>query len=385
MASGFFSLARKIAPLIVAFQEKFMKRALPVALMIVLAVACRKSTSPAAAAVPLAAAESASPATAAQAAPAQPAGAPGSPVQPPTPAKPVPAQLPAVVATVDGEKIERWELEGAIKAVEARAGSPIPADKRDEVLRGLIDQLVAYHVLAREAHDRKLDATEAEVTARLTQIKGGFPNEQAFQEALKAQSMTLERLQQQTRMGMQINKIIEAEVASKISVQDAEVDAFYNQNRPQFEQGESVHASHILVTAPQAADPATKQEAKSKAEQVLKDLKGGADFAKLAKEQSQDPGSAKNGGDLGFFPKGQTDPAFETAAFQLKAGDVSDVVETQFGFHVIKLHEHRDARTAPLTEVSGQIKEFLAGQQRDAKISEFVDQAKTRRKVEILI
>ena len=297
----------------------------------------------------------------------------------------MPAQLPAVVATVDGEKIERWELEGAIKAVESRAGSPIPADKRDEVLRGLIDQLVAYHVLAREAHDRKLDATEAEVTARLTQIKGGFPSEQAFEEALKAQSMTLERLQQQTRMGMQISKIIEAEVASKISVQDAEVDAFYNQNRGQFEQGESVHASHILIMAPQGADAAQKQEAKSKAQQALKDVKGGADFAKVAREQSQDPGSAQNGGDLGFFPKGQTDPAFETAAFQLKPGGLSDVVETQFGFHVIKLHEHRAARTAPLAEVSGQIKEFLIGQQRDAKIGEFVDQAKTRRKVEILV
>ena len=234
-----------------------MKRALPVALMIVLAVACRKSASPVASAEPLAPAESAASAAASARPPRQPT-APAAPVQPPTPAKPVPAQLPAVVATVDGEKIERWELEGAIKAVEARAGSPIPADKRDEVLRGLIDQLVAYHVLAHEAHDRKLDATEAEVTARLAQIKGGFPNEQAFQEALKAQSMTLERLQQQTRMGMQINKIIEAEVASKISVQDAEVDAFYKQNRPQFEQGESVHASHILIMAPQAADAATE-------------------------------------------------------------------------------------------------------------------------------
>jgi peptidyl-prolyl cis-trans isomerase C len=361
-----------------------MKRPIPVALMIVIALACRKSSPPAAAAEPLAAAPPVAGQAAAAPAP-QPGSAPGGPVAPAVAVKPVPAQLPAVVATVDGEKIERWELEGAIKAVEARAGTPIPADKRDEVLRGLLDQLVAYHVLAHEAHDRKLDASDAEVTARLTQIKGGFPDEKAFQDALASQNMTLERLQQQTRMGMQINKIIETEVASKIAVQDAEVDAFYAQNRPQFEQGESVHASHILIMAPQGADAAKKQEAKAKAQQVLKDLKGGADFAKLAKEQSQDPGSAQNGGDLGFFPKGQTDPAFETAAFQLKPGALSDVVETQFGFHVIKLHEHRAARTAPLTEVSGQIKEFLTSQQRDAMISEFVDQAKTRRKVEILV
>ncbi len=290
-----------------------------------------------------------------------------------------------MLATVDSDKIERWELEGAIKGIEARAGSPIPADKRDEVIRGLLDQLIAYHVLASEARARKLAPTDAEVSERLTQIKGGFPNEQAFQQALTAQGMTLDQLQRQTRMGMEINKIIESEVASKIDVPDAEVGAFYQQNLQQFAEGESVHASHILITTPQGAEANQKEAAKTKAQQVLKQLKGGADFAKLAREQSQDPGSAPGGGDLGFFPKGQTDPAFETAAFGLKPGGLSDIVETQFGFHVIKLHEHRAARTAPLSEVSGQIKEFLTGQQRDAKIQAFVDDAKGRRKVQILV
>jgi len=88
---------------------------------------------------------------------------------------------------------------------------------------------------------------------------------------------------------------------------------------------------------------------------------------------------------LGFFPKGQTDPAFEAAAFALKPGAVSDVVETQFGYHVIKLHEHRAARTAPLEEVSGQIREFLTSQQRDAKIQALIEQAKSARKVQILV
>lgn len=308
-----------------------------------------------------------------------------SAVPPAPPPKPVPKELPAVIATIDDEKVERWELEGAIKGLEARAGAPIPAERRDEIVRGLIDQIVAYHVLAGEARDGKLSATDGEVTARMSQIKGGFPNEQAFQQALTAQGITVEQLQRQTRMGMDIDKVLETKVGSTVKVEDAEVGTFYQQNLQQFAQGESVHASHILITTPKDAPAPAKAAARSKAEDLLKQVKAGGDFAKLAKEQSQDPGSAPGGGDLGFFPKGQTDPAFEAAAFALKPGGVSDVVESQFGYHVIKLHEHRPARTAPLEEVSAQIREYLTNQQRDAKIQAFIEQARARRKVQILV
>ena len=114
-------------------------------------------------------------------------------------------------------------------------------------------------------------------------------------------------------------------------------------------------------------------------------MRSGADFAAVAKAQSQDPGSAPNGGDLGFFPKGQMTPAFEEAAFKLKPGAVSGLIETPFGFHIIKVLERRGARTAPLAEVSGQIKDFLVQGQRDTKLQQFVDQVKTKSKVEILV
>lgn len=324
----------------------------------------------------------------ADAAPA-PAGAPApeGAAQPAAtaPVKPVPAQLPDVLATIDDDKVERWELEGAMKGIEARAGAPIPTDRRDEILRNLLDQIVAYHVLAREAKDRKVSVTDAEVAAQLEKIKGGFPNQQAFQEALSSQGITLVQLERQTRIGLDIDKILEAEVTPQLQVADAEIGEFYQKNLAQFEQGESVHASHILFMTPQGAEGGQKEAAKTKAQQVLKQVKAGGDFAALAKEHSQDPGSAPAGGDLGFFPKGQTDPAFEAAAFALKPGDVSEVVESQFGYHVIKVHEHRPARTATLDEVSGQIREYLIGQQRDTKIQTFIEQAKAKRKVQILI
>ena len=111
----------------------------------------------------------------------------------------------------------------------------------------------------------------------------------------------------------------------------------------------------------------------------------GEDFAALARQHSQDQGSAVNGGDLGFVVRGQTVPAFEEAAFGLKAGQVSQVVETTFGFHVLKVGEHRAARTVPLDEVKGEVTEFLKQQQMEQKTGAFVEQLKTKGKVEVLI
>jgi parvulin-like peptidyl-prolyl isomerase len=331
----------------------------------VLAAACKNSPPPA----PVASS------------PTSPAAAPGTAVA----AKHVPAELPAVIAKVNGETVERWELENAIKSVEGGSGGPIPAGRRDEMVRGLIDQLVSFHVLSQEAHARKMEASDAEVVTRIGQFKSAYPNEQAFQQALVAQGLTLDHLQKQTHMGLQVSKMIDAEVNSKVAVQEGEVEAFYKQNTDRFKQGETVHASHILFGVPKGADAAQKEQARARAQQVLKQLRSAGDFAKLARENSQDPASGAKGGDLGFFPKGQMEPTFEKTAFALQPGSTSGLVETPFGFHIIRVLERRPPRTAPLEEVGGQIKEFLTGQQRQAKVSAFLDQAKAKRKIEILV
>ena len=121
-------------------------------------------------------------------------------------------------------------------------------------------------------------------------------------------------------MGLDVSKVLEAEVNSKIAVADADVETFYKSNPDRFKQGETVHASHILIGVPQGADAAAKQTARAKAQAILKQVKAGGDFAALAKANSQD-GSAQNGGDLGFFPKGQMEPTFEKTAFLAEAGD----------------------------------------------------------------
>jgi parvulin-like peptidyl-prolyl isomerase len=152
-----------------------------------------------------------------------------------------------------------------------------------------------------------------------------------------------------------------------------------------FKQGDTVHAAHILIGLPQGATPEQKAEAKTRATAVLKTVRAGGDFATLARANSSDQGSAQNGGDLGFFPKGQMTPAFEEAAFKLKPGTVSALVETPFGFHIIKVMERRPPRTAPFAEVSGQIKDFLTQGQREQKLEKFVEEVKAKGKIEILV
>jgi parvulin-like peptidyl-prolyl isomerase len=146
-----------------------------------------------------------------------------------------------------------------------------------------------------------------------------------------------------------------------------------------------VHASHILIRTPENADAAAKAKAKTQADDLLAQIKKGADFAGLAKKFSQDPGSAQTGGDLGCFRKGQMVPAFEQAAFALKPGQMSGVVETPFGYHIIRVSEFKAGRDPGYDEVKPQIEEYLKQQLRDRKSQEFVDQLKAKGKIQIFI
>ena len=337
-----------------------MFRVLPL-LLVVAVAACSKSPA------------QASGTEAAQAAPA--AAAP----------KPVPAQLPDVLARVNGEEIRKAEFEEAVQNMEARAGGPVPAEQRDKVYRDLLDQLVGYKLLTQETKTRKVVVPDADVEARISQIRGQFPSEDVFKQMLEQRKLTLEQMRSDARQDMAVAKMIQDEVAAKAAVTPAQVDDFYAKNPDQFKEAERVRASHILIAFPDGADAAARTQARTKAEQVLKDVKSGKDFAALAKEHSQDPGSATNGGDLGFFQQGQMVGPFNDAAFSLAPGAISDLVETNFGYHIIKVAEKQPGRTVPLAEVRPQVEEYLQNRNRDEQTDAFVESLKTKGKVEILL
>lgn len=313
------------------------------------------------------------------AAPANPAAAAAAAV------KPVPAQLPDVVARVNGDAINRADLEEAVTEVEARAGQPMPADQRDRVLRAVLDQLIGYRLLVQESAARKTAVPDADVEARIGQIRSQFPSEEIFQQQLQQRKMTLEQLRVDTRSSMQITLMLQAELDAKTAVTPEQISDFYVKNPAAFQQGERVKASHILVRVQANADPAEREKARAKAAGLLADLKAGKDFAALAKQYSDDPGSGAQGGDLGYFQRGQMVPPFEEAAFALPVGQTSELVTSDFGFHIIRVTDRQPGRTQAIDEVRGEIEEYLQGQNREQQTRLFVDALKAKGKVEIYI
>jgi len=164
-------------------------------------------------------------------------------------------------------------------------------------------------------------------------------------------------------------------VAAQINVSDADIKAYYDQNAARYSEEEQRRASHILIKADKSASEADKAAAKEKAEKLLAQVrKNPADFAKLAKENSQDPGSAERGGDLDFFGKGMMVKSFEDAAFKLKQGEISDVVESDFGYHIIQLTAVKPAVVKPLDEVKSQIAADIKKQLAAKKFTEMAEQ-----------
>jgi peptidyl-prolyl cis-trans isomerase C len=178
--------------------------------------------------------------------------------------------------------------------------------------------------------------------------------------------------------------MMEAEAATGGVPNDAQVREFYDKNPDKFKQDEAVRASHILFKVEESADAATKKKVKDQAEAVLKQVRAGADFGEMAKKHSAD-GSAQQGGDLNFFTKGQMVPAFDQAAFAMKPGEISDIVTTQFGYHIIKVTERRQASTVPFEQVSDRIKEYLTEQQKQQKVEAFIAGLKQKAKIEVLV
>jgi peptidyl-prolyl cis-trans isomerase C len=350
-----------------------------VLIAVALVAACKKTPSE-----PPAQAGAPAPASAAPAA-GPSAAAPGATPTAAPAVKPVPAQLPEIMARVNGLPIDRAEFERAVKSLEGQAGGPVPPERRDVIYRQLVDQLIGMKLLAQESVARKIVVPDTEVEGRLTEVKKPFPNEQAFTAALAERQLTLDKLKAEIRQQLQAMKLVDAEIRPTVAVTDADVTDFYVKNPEKFQEPEAVRVSHILIRTPDATDEAQKKKAKAEATTVLAELKKGGDFAALAKQHSQDAGSAANGGDLGFVPRGNTVPVFEQAAFALKPGQTSGIVESPFGYHIIKVFAHRDARTVPLQEVKPQVKEFLTQQQMQQKTEAFINKLKAKGKVEILL
>ena len=205
---------------------------------------------------------------------------------------------------------------------------------------------------------------------------------QSFRSQVKITDAMAEEYYKQHPAQFELPETVKAEVVvfnpdvveDRIVVSDADIKAYYDQNLARYKTDEQRRASHILIAAGKDAPAADKATAKAKAEKILAQLrKSPNEFAKLAKENSQDPGSAERGGDLDFFGKGMMVKPFEEAAYALKEGDISEIVQSDFGFHIIRLTALKAATTRPLSEVKANITDEIRRQQVGKKYSEMAE------------
>ncbi len=160
----------------------------------------------------------------------------------------------------------------------------------------------------------------------------------------------------------------------KPQISDADVLAYYNQHQAQYQVKEQVKVRHILIAVPAGSDSKTEEAAKAKAQDLLKQIKAGGNFAELATKFSDDPGSKTQGGELGWLDRGKTVPEFDKAAFTLAPGQTSDLIKTQFGFHILQVEDKKTAHLRPLSEVKAEIVPVIEQQRAGAAMQTFASQ-----------
>lgn len=313
-----------------------------------------------------------------------PAAAPAAPAKPVEPAAPA-AGSDKAVATVNGEKITEAEVnEELAKRLEVMkqrmGGQEMPAEQKQMLRSRVVDMMVEQELLEQKLKEKNLTVPDEQVMAEITKIAGeqGQTMEQV-EEQIKQMGMTMNDIKSQIRYKLMMDKLMAAEMKETVTDEDAK--KFYDENPQQFEQPEQVEASHILVKVEPEATADAKAEAKKKAEDLLKKVKEGGDFEALAKEHSDCP-SAAEGGKLGSFGRGQMVKEFEEAAFAMKKGEVSGIVETQFGYHIIKVTDKKEAGKMTFDEVKERLVAYLKNQKQQEFMQEYLEKMKAGAKIE---
>jgi peptidyl-prolyl cis-trans isomerase C len=289
------------------------------------------------------------------------------------------------VVTFEGGAVTQGELDKFAKQSGLDSSMSKDDPQYQAAIQQIMPQLVGIEITKAYAQEHDITVSDEEVDHEIAKIKEqvgdqarssgqDLSDQKAYELALKQNNITEEQLRQDIRENLPVQKVQER-VAGNAEPSQEEIQNYYDKNKvAQFTTPEQRCVRHILFTKDQ----------KQKAEDAKQQLEDGADFAKLAKEDSQDPGSAAKGGDLGCLGKGETVPDFEKAAFGAKEGEIVGPVETQFGYHILQVTDIKPEQTRPLKEVESQIRSQLSTEKQSEAFSKWVQEQKQKRDVKYL-
>ena len=290
-----------------------------------------------------------------------------------------------LLATVNGKKIMRSEIDAMILERVPNISS-LPEMIREgyfvKIRPQALDGYIVEMLLEDELEAQKIVVADSEIMAKIEEIaiQNNMSLEQ-LEEKLKSVKKDIASLKKDVEKNLKYEKLF-SNFAGDISVSDEDVQKHYEENKSEFDVKEQVRASHILVKFDHNATDEQKAEAKKKIEDILAKVKAGEDFAELAKQYSDCPSGKNNEGDLGFFTRDKMVKPFSDAAFSMNVGDVSDIVETNFGYHIIKVTDKTEASERTFEDVKEEIKSNLERQKRSQSSTEYVEQLKKRAKIE---
>jgi peptidyl-prolyl cis-trans isomerase C len=285
------------------------------------------------------------------------------------------------VVTFEGGDVTQGELDEFAE----QSGVPKDDPQYQATVQQIMPQLVSIEIAKAYAQEHNITVSDKEVDQELAKLKEqvgdqarssgqDVSNQEAYEQALKQNNITEEQLREDIRENLPVQEVQER-VTGEAEPSDEEIQNYYEKNKEaQFTTPEQRCVRHILFNKDQ----------KEKAEDVKQQLENGGDFAKLAKENSQDPGSAAQGGDLGCLGKGETVPEFEQAAFGAERGEIVGPVQTEFGYHILQVTDVKSEQTRSLQEVESQIRAQLASEKQSEAFNKWIEEQKKMRDVKYL-
>jgi peptidyl-prolyl cis-trans isomerase C len=292
---------------------------------------------------------------------------------------------PYPTITINGHPLPPQAIEFELGRLVKFYAQHMPEEQVREQLPELrekaIEQAIGARLLFDEAAQRNIPVFDAEVDQRVEEMQKQVGGKERMEELFQQQKMTLETFRAQIRAGRRVDKLVEEAVGQVPEPTDAELQAHFESHKEEYNREERAQAQHILVR-PEGKDAAAATAAREKIEGIRARVKAGASFADEAAAHSECPSGRQAGGSLGWFGRGMMVPAFDTAVFGMKVGDLSEIIETQFGFHIIQKTGHEEAAAASFEEVKESVYDFLVHAKRGAALSAYVDKLKAKAKIE---
>lgn len=347
--------------------------------------ACKPPAQPTPDSTPAVTEPAATPTPPAESTPPSPPALDSTPTQAEIPSTFQPIQLPEVVATVNGQNITKEQLQEIFNAALQGAGATVDSLSPQQQLQGytqLLNDLITDKLVAEASTSEKV--SDAEVDAEIDKIKSQFPNPSLFDEELKLSGLTVEKMKENISTMLQQQRWMQTQVKPS-DITDAAVQSFYDSNPAEFEQPETVEASHILFLVEPDAPADTVQAKQDAASKAAERASKGEDFNTLAKELSEEPGADQSGGELGYFSKDRMVPEFANAAFSQQVGDIGQPVRSEFGWHVIKVTDKKSAGPVPFDDVKDQIRAFLLSNEQREAVQKILQNLKDSAKIETFL